>query len=228
MKVVIFGATGMVGQGVLRECLLDPTVTQVLSVVRRTGNAITFTGTTPEQNAKLREIVAPNFQDFTAIEPELTGLDACYFCLGVTSAGMSEDAYTHITYNIPVAAAHSLLHTSPALTFIFISGQGADSTEQGRTMWARVKGRAENAVIAAGFRAAYVFRPGFIEPLDGIRSRTRMYNIAYFLFRPLVPIAKWIIPNDIITTRQIGQAMLGITRDGFATRILTNRALSTF
>jgi uncharacterized protein YbjT (DUF2867 family) len=228
MKVVIFGATGMVGQGVLRECLLDPTVTQVLSVVRRTGNTITFTGTSPQQNAKLREIVAPNFQDFTAIEPELTGLDACYFCLGVTSAGMSEDAYAHITYNIPVAAARSLLRTSPALTFIFISGQGADTTEKGRVMWARVKGRAENAILAAGFRAAYVFRPGFIEPLDGIRSRTRMYNILYFFLRPLVPIFKWLFPSDIVTTRQVGQAMLGITRDGFATPILTNRALSTF
>jgi uncharacterized protein YbjT (DUF2867 family) len=225
---VIFGATGMVGQGVLRECLLDPTVTQVLSVVRRSGNAITFTGTTPQQNAKLREIVAPNFQNFTAIEPELTGLDACCFCLGVTSAGMSEDAYAHITYNIPVAAARSLLRTSPALTFIFISGQGADTTEQGRVMWARVKGRAENAILAAGFRAAYVFRPGFIEPLDGIRSRTGIYNILYFFLRPLVPIIKWLFPSDIVTTRQVGQAMLGITRDGFATPILTNRALSTF
>jgi uncharacterized protein YbjT (DUF2867 family) len=138
MKVILFGATGMVGQGALRECLLDPEVEAVLTVGR---------SATGQQHAKLRELVHKDLLSYSAIEGELAGYDACFFCLGVTSAGMSEAEYTRVTYDIALAAAQTLVRTSPGMTFIFVSGLGTDSTEQGRTMWARVKGRTENALM---------------------------------------------------------------------------------
>ena len=154
MKVVIFGASGMVGQGVLRECLLDPEVKQVVSVVRSASG---------QTDTKLHEVVHSDFMDFSGIESELSGCDACFFCLGVSSAGMTEAEYTRVTYAITMAAAQTLVRVSPALTFEYISGQGTASSEKGRSMWARVKGRTENALLALPFKA-YMLRPGFIQP----------------------------------------------------------------
>jgi uncharacterized protein YbjT (DUF2867 family) len=225
MKVVIFGATGMVGQGVLLECLRDPGVETILTVVRKPSGS--RPPNFPNQE-KIRELVHADFQDFTAIEPELIGLDACFFCLGAGSSGMSEADYTRITYGITVAAIRALLKASPNLTFIFISGEGSDSTEKSRIMWARVKGKAENAVLSAGFKSAYVFRPGFIEALDGIESATPLYRKFYKFLRPLMPLLKKLMPKRITSTQQIGRAMLRVTRNGFATRILTTADLTTF
>jgi uncharacterized protein YbjT (DUF2867 family) len=159
MKAILFGATGMVGLGVLRECLLDPDVESVVTVGR---------APTGQKHEKLRELVHANLLDLSAIEGELSGHDACFFCLGVTSAGTSEQEYERITYGIPVAAAQTLVKLNPGMTFVYVSGSGADSSEKGSTMWARIKGKAENALLAMPFKATYVFRPAFIQPLHGI------------------------------------------------------------
>src|SRR5262249_49074550 len=191
MKVVIFGASGMVGQGVLGECLLDPDVTHVLSIGRNK---------TAGDEPKLREVVHQNFLDFSSLENDLTGFDACFFCLGITSAGMSEEAYRRITYDFTLAAARSLVQVSPGLTFIYVSGTGTDSTERGRVMWARVKGATENALRTLGFRAAYSFRPGYIQPIHGIKSRTGWYRALYAVTAPLYPILKTLAPRYVTTT----------------------------
>jgi uncharacterized protein YbjT (DUF2867 family) len=214
MKAVLFGATGMVGQGALRECLLDPGVERVLAVVR------TPTG---GKHEKLRELVLRDFTDFSAVEGDLVGYDACFFCLGVTSAGLSEDAYRRVTYDIAMAAARTLARLDPGMTFIFVSGAGADSTGQGRVMWARVKGQTENAVLELPFRAAYVFRPAFIQPLHGITSRTKLYRITYAVMAPLYPVLKALAPGHVTTTERIGRAMLRVARQGAPKRVLESR-----
>lgn len=219
MKVVLFGGSGMVGQGALLECLRDPDVVSVLSVVR---------APTGQRDAKLVEVVHADFQDFSSLEPQFAGYGACFFCLGVTSAGMTEEAYTRVTYNIAVAAARSLLKMNPGMTFIFVSGMGTDSSEQGRTMWARVKGKTENAILHMGFKAAYMFRPGFIQPLDGIRSKTRMYQIILNFTAWLFPILKALFPSQVTTTQQLGRAMLSVAKHGYPKPILTPRDLTTF
>jgi uncharacterized protein YbjT (DUF2867 family) len=211
VNVILFGATGMVGQGVLRECLLDPDVERILLVVRRP---------TGQRHAKIAELVHDNFFDFTAVAARLSGLDACLFCLGVSSAGMTEQAYTRVTYDITLAAATVLVRQNPAMTFIFVSGTGSDSTERGRSMWARVKGKTENALRAMPFKAVYVFRPGFIQPLHGITSRTRAYRVLYPLFAPLVPLLKALFPRYIATTEQVGRAMVRAAKRGAPKAIL--------
>ncbi len=199
MRVILFGASGMVGQGVLRECLLDPEVTAVLSIVR---------SSTGRQHAKLHEIVHKNFFDFSSIESKLSGLDACFFCLGVSSAGMSEENYRRITYDVTLTAAETLVKLNPHMTFIYVSGAGTDSSERGRMMWARVKGQTENALVRLPFKAAYMFRPGVIVPLHGIRSRTMLYRIPYSVLGPLLPLLKRLFPNSVTTTEKLGRAML--------------------
>src|SRR5580700_8429915 len=153
MKVILFGATGMVGQGVLRECLLDPEIESVLAVGR---------SPTGQRNPKLREILHDNFLDYAAIESQLTGYDACFFCLGVSSVGMSEERYRHLTYDITLAAAATLARLNPQLVFVYVTGQGTDSSQKGRLMWARVKGKTENDLLKLPFKAAYMFRPAAI------------------------------------------------------------------
>jgi uncharacterized protein YbjT (DUF2867 family) len=204
MKVILFGSTGMVGQGVLRECLRDPDVTQVLAVVR---------STTGQQHPKLREIVHKDFTDFSTLH--LDG-DACFWCLGVSSAGMNEADYTRITHDFTVAAAKVLAR--PTMTFIFVSGSGAD----GNAMWARVKRRTEQDLSAMPFRKVYVFRPGLIQPLHGIRSRTRLYNVLYPLLYPLMLVAKLVAPRFITDTERLGKAMLHIAKKGFPKQVLEN------
>jgi len=218
MKAILFGATGMVGLGVLRECLLDPDVESVLTVGR---------APTSQKHEKLRELVHANLLDFSAIEGELSGYDACFFCLGVTSAGTSEQEYERITYGIPVAAAQTLVKLNPGMTFVYVSGAGADSSEKGRTMWARIKGKAENALLAMPFKATYVFRPAFIQPLHGIRSRTKLYNAMYAIVGPLYPVVKAIAPGYATTTEQLGRAMIAVARKGFAQRILESQDIGS-
>lgn len=210
MKVLIFGATGMIGRGVLLECLRDSAVELVVSIGR---------GSTGILDGKLREIVHRDFADFSAMEESLSGFDACFFCLGISSAGMNEVDYTRITYTYSMAAAEPLSRLNPGMKFTFVSGVGTDSTETGRTMWARVKGRTENALLRLPFEA-YMFRPGFIEPMDGIQSRTALYRRLYAISSPLLPLLRKSFPNHILTTRQIGRAMINVGRQGYAKKIL--------
>jgi uncharacterized protein YbjT (DUF2867 family) len=211
MKVLLFGSTGMVGQGVLRECLLDSTITRVATVVRKP---------TGWKHEKLTEIVQPDLATLASIERQLTGFDACFFCAGVSSFRMSEQDYTRVTYDLTLGVARVLLRTSPDLTFVYVSGAGTDSSENGRMMWARVKGRTENALLSLPFRAAYMFRPGAIIPLHGIRSSTRWYNMAYAAIRPIYPILRRVAPAIITTTEQLGRAMLAVARNGYSTHVL--------
>jgi uncharacterized protein YbjT (DUF2867 family) len=213
MKVIVVGATGMVGQGVLRECLRDPGVERVLVVGRRPLG---------QSAPKLVERIVPDLTDLTAIESDLAGLDACFFCLGVTSVGMTEEAYRKVTLDITAAFAKALARQSPGLTFVFVSGRGTDSTEKGKVMWARVKGAAENVVLGAGFKAAYMFRPGVIQPLHGIQSRTTAYRILYALFSPLFMLLKLLAPRSITTTEGVGRAMLEAARRGAPKTFLEN------
>jgi uncharacterized protein YbjT (DUF2867 family) len=172
------------------------------------------------QHEKLAELVHKDLLDDTAVEGALTGYDACLFCLGVTSSGMTEEAYTRITHDIAVAAGTVLARLNPGMTFVFVSGAGADSTEKSRTMWARVKGRAENALLKLPFKAVYVFRPAGIQPLDGITSRTRSYRIALALTGWLFPVLRLLMPKQITTTRILGRAMLKAAKTGAPKTVL--------
>jgi uncharacterized protein YbjT (DUF2867 family) len=214
MKVVLFGATGMIGQGVLRECLIDAGVDRVLTIGR---------SATGQRHDKLREIVHTDLLDFTAIRTELAGYDACFFCLGITSAGMNEADYRRVTCDIALAAARTLVDLNPTMTFVFVSGMGADSSERGRIMWARVKGATENAILALPFKASYVFRPAFVQPMHGITSRTSWYNAFYRVVGPLYPVLSRLAPGYMLTTEQIGQAMLHAIREGAPERVLESR-----
>ena len=215
MNVIVFGATGMIGQGVLRECLLASDVNRVLTIGR---------SATGVQNAKLQDLVHADLWNYSAIEEQLRGFDACFFCLGVTSAGMSEADYTRVTYGITVAAAEMLCRLNPDMTFVFVSGAGADSTEQGRLMWARVKGKTENAILRMPFKSSYVFRPGVVQPMHGERSRTTAYRVLYSVTKPLLPLLKRLLP--VVTTEQFGRAMLIVARHGAPKRVLESSDLS--
>jgi uncharacterized protein YbjT (DUF2867 family) len=214
MNVVVFGATGMLGQGVLRECFLAPDVGLVQTIGRRVSG---------QQHAKLREIVHADLFDYRAIEDRLTGFDACFFCLGVSSAGLDEATYTRLTYDLTLAAATVLAKYNPQMTFVYVSGAGTDSSERGRLMWARVKGRTENDLQKLPFKATYLFRPGIIQPLHGARSQTRSYRVLYSLTKPLLPLLRALAPATILTTEVIGRAMLAVARDGAAKPVLESR-----
>lgn len=216
MNVILFGATGMIGQGVLRECLRDPRVDSVLIVGR------TPTGSRHE---KVRELIHHDFQDFSAVAQEFGGLDACFFCLGVSAAGMSEADYRRVTYDVTMAAAGPLAARNPAMTFVYVSGAGTDSSERGRSMWARVKGRTENALLALPFRA-YAFRPGYIQPMHGVRSKTGWYRAMYAVTTPLYPLARRLAPGQVTTTEAVGRAMISVARQGWDERVLTVRDIN--
>lgn len=211
MRVLLFGATGMVGQGVLRECLLDPNVESVVSIGR---------SVTGQHHPKLHEIAHGDFLDFSAIEDQLSGFDACFFCLGISSAGITEENYQRITYGFTIAAARVLARLNPGMTFIYISGAGTDSSEHGRSMWARVKGKTENELLRMPFRAAYMFRPGLIVPLHGVQSKTGWYRAFYALLGPLLPMLNARFPKYVTTTEQIGRAMLKVASVGGPKRVL--------
>lgn len=217
MKVIIFGATGMVGQGVLRECLLDSDVEVVLAIVRNAS--------LPPHD-KMREIVRHEVSDLTPIEEQLSGVDACFFCLGVSAVGMDREQYRRLTYDLTVSVAGTLVKFNPMMTFIYVSGAGTDSTERGRMMWARVKGRTENALLQMSFKAVYLFRPAYIQPLHGIRTKTAWYGAAYALMKPVYPILKTLFPNYVTTTECVGRAMLNVTKRGFRNAVLENRDIN--
>jgi uncharacterized protein YbjT (DUF2867 family) len=204
MKVIVFGATGMVGQGVLRECLLDPGVERVLAVGRSPSG---------QHHEKLAELVVADLFDLAPHQAAFDGFDACFFCLGVSSAGMKEAAYRHLTFDLTLAVARLLASLSPSMTFVYVSGLGTDATARGRVMWARVKGETENALLALPFKAV-MFRPGFIQPLHGITSRTGLYRAFYAVLSPLFPVLDRLAPDAVTTTERLGRAMLSVARRG--------------
>ncbi|MEL6668558.1 MAG: NAD-dependent epimerase/dehydratase family protein [Bacteroidota bacterium] len=206
MKVIITGATGMVGKGVLLECLSNDTVTEIL-VINRKPVELT--------HPKLKEIIHKDFFDLSPVREELSGYDACFFCLGITSFRQSEANYSRITYDLTMRFAQSILPLNPAMTFIYVSGTGTDSTEQGRTMWARVKGKTENAILALGFKDAYAFRPAYIKPEADAPSSTRIYRILLSTLGVLHPVIKFLLPKYTTTTKQIALAMIEVTENGF-------------
>jgi uncharacterized protein YbjT (DUF2867 family) len=218
MRALLFGASGMIGQGVLRECLLDANMDSVLSIGR------SATGTT---HPKLREILHSDLADLAPLEAELSGFDACFFCLGVSSAGMREDAYRRITYDLTLGVAEVLARLNPGMTFVYVTGAGTDSTERGRTMWARVKGKTENALMRLPFAAAYMFRPAGIVPMHGITSKTRLYRVAYAITRPLWPWLYATFPQYVTTTEHLGRAMLRVAKEGARKKILESRDINS-
>jgi uncharacterized protein YbjT (DUF2867 family) len=211
MNVLILGATGMVGQGVLRECLLDRSVTHVVTLGR---------SPTGQTHPKLREIVHGNLFDLGAVEDQLTGLDACFYCLGASAAGLSEAEYTRINYAMTLAVAETLARLDTDMTFVYVSGTGTDSSGRGRVMWARVKGRTENALLRLPFKTGYMLRPGLIVPMHGVRSKTRLYRAFYSFLGPLLPILRRIFPRAIVTTEQMGRVMLRLARSGYSKHVL--------
>lgn len=217
MNVLLFGATGMIGRGVLAECLRDAGVRRVVVVVRRS------TGVT---HAKLREIVQDDVRDLAAHADGLRDVDACFFCLGVSAAGMSEARYTELTHDLPLDVAQQLVALAPSSVFVYVSGLGTDAGERGRSMWARVKGRTENALRTLPFRATYMFRPGLVQPLEGLASRTFWYRVLYGALRPVFPLLRRAFPDAIVTTAELGRAMVRVARDGAPRPVLESRDIS--
>ncbi len=211
MKVVLFGATGMVGAGVALECLDDPAVTSLVVVGRRSCGLT---------HPKLLERIVPDLSALDAIARELAGCDACFFCVGVTSVGLDEAAYRRLTYDVTMSVAAAVYRAAPGATFVYVSGTGTDSTERGRSMWARVKGKTENDLMKLGFRSAYMFRPGFIQPMRGVRSKTSWYRVLYALTAPLTPILMRVAPSYATTTVDVGRAMIAVAKHGYGKPIL--------
>lgn len=207
----------MVGQGALRELLLDSDVEAVLSVGRSASG---------QHDPKLKELVQQDVGDLRMLEGELRGYDACLFCLGVSAVGMSEPDYKRVTYDLTLKVAQTLERLNPKITFVYVSGGGTDSTERGHVMWARVKGATENALLSMPFERAYMLRPGFIRPLHGVVSKTRWYRALYALTGPFYPALKRLFPGQVTTTEELGRAMLQLLKAGFAERVLENRDIA--
>lgn len=217
LNVIITGATGMVGKGVLLECLESQDIGSVLLINRRSIDM---------EHDKLKEIVHKDFHDLSTIEEQLKGYDACFFCLGISAYGMSEEDYTKITYDLTLHFANTLLNLNPEMTFCYVSGQGTDGAEKSRMMWANVKGKTENALLALPFKKAYMFRPGFIQPMKGIKSSTKMYNTMYAIIRPLLPVLKFLFPKSITNTDRVGKAMINSVTIGYSKTHLDNQDIN--
>lgn len=215
-KVIITGSTGMVGKGVLLECLDNPLIKEVLVINRHSIH---------HNHLKLKEIIVEDFFQLQVLSNKLKEYDCCFFCLGVTSLGMNEQDYKHLSYDLTIQFAKSYYHQNPKGSFIYVSGTGTDSTEKGRSMWARVKGKTENALLNMGFQDAYMFRPGYIQPMRGIRSRTFWYNTLYVIFKPFYFILKR-IPGFTTNTRNVGKAMIYVALYGYKNKILHNKEIN--
>ncbi len=214
MRVIVTGATGMVGKGVLLECLDHQDITEVLSISRRTCGI---------SHQKLKELIHEDFSEFASIKDKIKDYDACYACMGVSAAGMKEELYTKLTYNYTLSLANELLSLNPAMTFNYVSGVGTDSTEKGRSMWARVKGKTENELLKLGFHQAFMFRPGAIIPLRGIQPSSKIYKLFINNLKWLLRLIKWFAPNAVVNTSQIGLAMINITKQGYDKNVITPR-----
>lgn len=207
IKAIITGATGMVGEGVLHECLQHPDVEAILVINRKPCGVA---------NDKLKEIIPPDFFNLSSIETHLAGYNACYFCAGVSSVGKKEDEYKHITYDLTLSFAGTLAKINPGMTFCYVSGEGTDSSEKGKLMWARIKGKTENDLLKLPFKSAFMFRPGYIQPIKGMKNTYMIYK----LIAPLYPVWKFLFPKHVITLEEIGKAMINVTLRGSKTKIL--------
>jgi uncharacterized protein YbjT (DUF2867 family) len=216
VKVILFGATGMVGAGVLHECLRDGRVNEVVAVLRTPSG---------KSHPKLREVVRTSFLDYGDAREVFRGADACFFCLGVTAVGKTEEEYYRLTFDITLAAARTMAEVNPGSTFCYVSGQGTDSSEKGRVMWARVKGKTENAILQLPLEA-YMLRPGYIQPLGGIKSKTRVYRLFYELMAPVYPVLKRLTPNLVTTNETVGRAMIALAAKGYSSSILEVRDIN--
>lgn len=217
MRVLLFGATGMVGQAALRACLQAEDVGEVVAVVRTPSG---------QHHPKLRELQHDDLWHPQPLADRLAGFDACFFCIGKTSAGMDEAQYTHFTYDMTLAVAQALAPDNPGMTFVYVSGAGADSSEQGKVMWARVRGRTENALRRLPFKAVHVIRPGVIQPLHGIVSKTGSYRWFYRLAAPVLSLLRRWMPDTVLSTDVIGEALLTLARRGWPSPILEARDIA--
>lgn len=218
LNIIITGASGMVGKGVLLECLDHQDVARVLSIGRTSLHI---------DHPKFNELIISDFLDYTGVTEQLTGYDACFLCMGVSASGMTEQQYHVLTYDYTLALASTLKELNKNMTCIYVSGEGTDTSEQGRVMWARVKGKTENHLLQLGFTQAYMFRPGIILPLRGITSKTRLYQFFYDYFMWLAKLIKWLAPNSVVNTTQVGLAMIHVTRQGFSKAIIKPRDIIT-
>lgn len=207
IKAIITGSTGMVGEGVLHECLNHPEVEFVLVINRKPCG---------KSHPKLKEIIHPDFSDFSSIENELKGYNAAYLCMGTTSFGLKEADYTRITYDLTLALAEPLAKLNPDMTVCYVSGAGSDSSENGRLMWTNVKGKTENALLRLPFKQAFMFRAGIIQPTAGMQNTYLMYK----LVNPILPVVRLVFPKMVSTLSEIGQAMIAVTEQGFENSIL--------
>lgn len=210
LNVIITGSTGMVGKGVLLECIDSPDVESIL-VINRSPVDI--------RHPKVKEIIHKDFFDWSAIRAQLSGYNCCFFCLGVSAAGMKEADYRRLTYDLTLGFAKVVLFLNPDMTFCYVSGAGTDSSEKGRMMWARIKGKTENDLLSLGFKAAYMFRPGYIHPMRGIKSRTPLYNAFYRVLKPLYPLLKR-MPKYVTDNVTIGRAMIAVAKNGYSKGVL--------
>ena len=217
MKIVLFGAMGMIGAGTLLECLDDARVERVLAVVRKP---------TGVRHAKLEEALHHDFYDYSSLQGRWPGFDACLFCLGVTSVGMAEAPYRRITSDLTLAVARSMVAVNPGMVFCYVSGKSTDSTARGRVMWARVKGETENALLALPFKAAYMFRPGYIQPLRGVRSSTAWYQAVYDTVGLFYPVLRRLMPGAVTNTATLGRALVRVAAAGDPDRILEGRDIN--
>ncbi|NMM47776.1 NAD-dependent epimerase/dehydratase family protein [Marinigracilibium pacificum] len=211
MKVIITGASGMVGKGVLLECIEDEDIDKILLIGRSVIEI---------NHPKVEYLIHKDFNDFSSLTDKIAGYDACFMCMGISAAGLTEEEYTEITYNYTLSLTTTLFKLNPQMTITYVSGQGTDSTEKGRVMWARVKGKTENTLLNIGFKGAYMYRPGAIIPLKGIKSRTKMYQFMYDYFLWLIKIIKKMSPNSIVNTTQMGKSMIYIAKTGYSEKIL--------
>ena len=207
IRAIITGATGMVGEGVMHECLLSNDVESVLVINRRYCKV---------QHPKLKEIIIEDFFRLDGIRDHLKGYNACFFCAGISSIGLKEDSYNRITYELTLNFASILATLNPDMCFCYVSGMGTDSSEKGRVMWARVKGKTENHLMSMPFRAAYMFRPGFIQPSKGLKNTYKIYKV----IAPFVPLLKWLFPNSMLTLEQIGKAMINSVNTDYEKKVL--------
>jgi uncharacterized protein YbjT (DUF2867 family) len=211
MRILIFGATGMVGQGALRECLRDGRVTEILSLVRAPSGV---------SDPKLTEIILTDLTLIASQASRLGHFDACLYCVGVSALGMSEAQYTEVTHDLTMTIAKVLIRRNPAMTFIYVSGTG--TSRNSHQMWARVKARTEDELAAMKFKAVFDFRPGFIQPLHGVTSKTGWYTAQYLLTRPFAPLFVHLFPRLATTTERLGRAMLKVAAEGYSVRVLEN------
>jgi hypothetical protein len=210
IKVIITGTTGMVGEGVLHECLHSPAIASVLIINRKPVGI---------SHPKLKEIIHSDFYDLSPIESQLSGYDACFFCLGVTSVGLKEDAYTKLTYTLTMHVAETLSKLNKSMTFCYVSGAGTDSTEKGKSMWARVKGKTENDLMKLPFHKVFAFRPGFIKPIKGLTRTHSFYKYILWMY----PLGRALYPAGFCTMQELAQAMIRTATVGYDKAILEGK-----